>query len=213
MFQGHNNGLTGICPAQIRWYTVSRQPMTSDLDVSCWSAAVLLAASFRFPTLLPLAAVLLAACSFLTLDIAHGEERGHVQTARAVVLVLFLHMRVLSVLSAGAEPAPARFFVMCLISSSRLPEVFSTRITPAIYLCGLSPDCLRRLLSRSDCPWWGVSVLCCRRQPGTARFFRSWCCSLFRLRFLQNAGTKSMQAALTRSWRTLRLGYHREVVV
>ena len=123
------------------------------------------------------------------------------------------NMRVLSVLSAGAETVPARFFVMCLISSSRLPEVFSTRITPAIYLCGLSPDCLRRLLSRSDCPWWGVSALCCRRQPGTARFFQSWCCSLFRLRFLQNAGNEDMQAAPTRSWRTLRLGYHREVVV
>ena len=112
MFQGHNNGLTGICPAQIQRYTVSRQPMTSDLDVSYRSAAVLLAASFRFPTLLPLAAVLLAARSFLTLDIAHGEERGHVQTAGAVVLVLFLHMRVLSVLSAGAGPAPAKVSVM-----------------------------------------------------------------------------------------------------
>jgi len=31
-------------------------------------------------------------------------------------------------------------------------------------LRSLSPNCLRRLLSRSDCCWWGVSTLCCRRR-------------------------------------------------
>ena len=104
--------------------------MTSDLDVSYRSAAVLLAASFRFPTLFSLAAVLLAARSFLTLDIAHGEERGHVQTAGAVVLVPFLHMRVLSVLSAGAEAAPARFLSCVLF---------------------LHPDCLK-FSALASCP-------------------------------------------------------------
>ena len=34
----------------------------------------------------------------------------------------------------------------------RLPDVLGTRFTPAIYLCGLSSDGLRRLLSRSDDP-------------------------------------------------------------
>ena len=28
---------------------------------------------------------------------------------------------------------------------------------PVINLHGLSPDCLRRLLARSGCPWWGVA--------------------------------------------------------
>ena len=36
------------------------------------------------------------------------------------------------------------------VFSSRLPYVFGTRVAPAIYLCSLSPVCLRRLLSRSD---------------------------------------------------------------
>lgn len=65
-------------------------------------------------------------------------------------------------------------FLIIVFSSSRLPYVFGTRFLPAIYLCGPSPDCLRRLLSRSDCPWWGVSPPCCHRQPGTVRLFRSW---------------------------------------
>ena len=56
--------------------------MTSNLDYSKVSAAILFAVSFRFMTLFPFTAALgLAALSFLALNIAHGEESGHVQTA------------------------------------------------------------------------------------------------------------------------------------
>lgn len=37
----------------------------------------------------------------------------------------------------------------------------------------LSPYCLRRLLSRSSCSWWGVSALCGYRRLGAAQFYRS----------------------------------------
>ena len=37
----------------------------------------------------------------------------------------------------------------------------------------LSPYCLRRLLSRSSCSWWGVSALCDHRRLGAAQFYRS----------------------------------------
>ena len=60
----------------------------------------------------------------------------------------------------------------------RLPDVLGTRFTPAINSCGLSSDGLRRLLSRSDDPGWGVAALCCHRPPGTTRLSRSWRCSL-----------------------------------
>ena len=66
-------------------------------------------------------------------------------------------------------------FNFCLF---RLPDVLGTRFTPAINSCGLSSDGLRRLLSRSDDPGWGVAALCCHRQPGTIRLSRSWRCSL-----------------------------------
>lgn len=66
--------------------------MTSNLDYSKVSAAILFAASFRFMTLFPFTAALgLAVLSFLALNIAHGEESGHVQTAGAVILVFFVH--------------------------------------------------------------------------------------------------------------------------
>ena len=55
----------------------------------------------------------------------------------------------------------------------RLPDVLGTRFTPAINSCGLSSDGLRRLLSRSDDPGWGVAALCCHRPPGTTRLSRS----------------------------------------
>ena len=55
----------------------------------------------------------------------------------------------------------------------RLPDVLGTRFTPAINSCGLSSDGLRRLLSRSDDPEWGVAALCCHRPPGTTRLSRS----------------------------------------
>lgn len=42
---------------------------------------------------------------------------------------------------------------------------FGTRFTPAIYLCSLSPVCLRRLLARSD-GRWGVSAPARSIQPG-----------------------------------------------
>ena len=61
---------------------------------------------------------------------------------------------------------------------SRLPYVLGTRFSPAINLCSLSPDCLRRLLTRSDCPWRGVAPLRPRRQSGATRLFRSWHWSL-----------------------------------
>ena len=60
----------------------------------------------------------------------------------------------------------------------RPPDVLGTRFTPAINSCGLSSDGLRRLLSRSDDPGWGVAALCCHRPPGTTRLSRSWRCSL-----------------------------------
>lgn len=60
----------------------------------------------------------------------------------------------------------------------RLPDVLGTRFTPAIYSCGLSSDGLRRLLSRSDNPGWGVAALRCHRPPGTTRLSRSWRFSL-----------------------------------
>ena len=60
----------------------------------------------------------------------------------------------------------------------RLPDVLGTRFTPAINSCGLSSDGLRRLLSRSDDPGWGVAALCCHRPPGTTRLSRSWRFSL-----------------------------------
>ena len=41
---------------------------------------------------------------------------------------------------------------------------------------------LRRLLSRSDDPGWGVAALCCHRPPGTTRLSRSWRCSLTPIR-------------------------------
>lgn len=75
-----------------------------------------------------------------------------------------------------------------------------------IDLRSLSPHCLRRLLSRSDCGWWGVSTLCCRR----------------RLRELSGlfgvGGCRSSVACVTESWRTLRPGSsvsrsYREVVI
>ena len=37
----------------------------------------------------------------------------------------------------------------------------------------LSPYCLRRLLSRSSCSWWGVSALCDHRRLGAAQFYRN----------------------------------------
>lgn len=55
--------------------------------------------------------------------------------------------------------------VSCHVFSSRLPYVFGTRVAPAIYLCSLSPVCLRRLLSRSD-GRWGVSASARPIQPG-----------------------------------------------
>lgn len=55
--------------------------------------------------------------------------------------------------------------VSCHVFSSRLPYVFGTRAAPAIYLCSLSPVCLRRLLSRSD-GRWGVSASVKPIQPG-----------------------------------------------
>ena len=64
----------------------------------------------------------------------------------------------------------------------RLPDVLGTRFTPAINSCGLSSDGLRRLLSRSDDPGWGVAALCCHRPPGTTRLSRSWRCSLAPMR-------------------------------
>lgn len=64
----------------------------------------------------------------------------------------------------------------------RLPDVLGTRFTPAINSCGLSSDGLRRLLSRSDDPGWGVAALCCHRSPGTTRLSRSWRCSLAPMR-------------------------------
>ena len=60
----------------------------------------------------------------------------------------------------------------------RPPDVLGTRFTPAIYSCGLSSDGLRRLLSRSDNPGWGVAALRCHRPPGTTRLSRSWRFSL-----------------------------------
>ena len=43
-------------------------------------------------TILPLIpAFCFAAFSFLALNIAHGKESGHVQTAGAVILVFFVH--------------------------------------------------------------------------------------------------------------------------
>ena len=42
---------------------------------------------------------------------------------------------------------------------------FGTRVAPAIYLCSLSPICLRRSLSRSD-GRWGVSASAKPIQPG-----------------------------------------------
>ena len=60
----------------------------------------------------------------------------------------------------------------------RLPDVLGTRFTPAINSCGLSSDGLRRLLSRSDDPGWGVAAHCCHRPPGTTRLSRSWRFSL-----------------------------------
>lgn len=51
------------------------------------------------------------------------------------------------------------------VFSSSLPYVFGTRVAPAIYLCSLSPVCLRRLLSRSD-GRWGVSASVKPIQPG-----------------------------------------------
>ena len=42
---------------------------------------------------------------------------------------------------------------------------FGTRVMPAIYLCSLSPVCLRRSLSRSD-GRWGVSAPAKPIQPG-----------------------------------------------
>lgn len=64
-----------------------------------------------------------------------------------------------------AEAAKRRSAVSCHVFSSRLPYVFGTRAAPAIYLCSLSPVCLRRLLSRSD-GRWGVSASVKPIQPG-----------------------------------------------
>ena len=84
----------------------------------------------------------------------------------------------------GIEFLPVLFFAdrtilldngICFL---RLPDVLGTRFTPAINSCGLSSDGLRRLLSRSDDPGWGVAALCCHRPPGTTRLSRSWRCSL-----------------------------------
>ena len=84
----------------------------------------------------------------------------------------------------GIELLPVLFFAdrtilldngICFL---RLPDVLGTRFTPAINSCGLSSDGLRRLLSRSDDPGWGVAALCCHRPPGTTRLSRSWRCSL-----------------------------------
>ena len=38
----------------------------------------------------------------------------------------------------------------------------------------LSPYCLRRLLSRSSCSWWGVSSFRCHRRSVATWFFWSW---------------------------------------
>ena len=59
----------------------------------------------------------------------------------------------------------AAYAVSCHVFSSRLPYAFGTRIMPAIYLCNLSPVCLRRLLARSD-GRWGVSAPAKPIQPG-----------------------------------------------
>ena len=88
----------------------------------------------------------------------------------------------------GIEFLPVLFFAdrtilldngICFL---RLPDVLGTRFTPAINSCGLSSDGLRRLLSRSDDPGWGVAALCCHRPPGMTRFSRSWRCSLAPMR-------------------------------
>lgn len=68
--------------------------------------------------------------------------------------------------------------------------------TLVINLHDLSPDCLQRLLSRSDCPWWGVAPLCPRRQSGAARLFRS---GYFSLALCGGLGVSS-ESALTREF-------------
>lgn len=56
-----------------------------------------------------------------------------------------------------------RGVLSCLLIQTALR--FGTRVAPAIYLCSLSPVCLRRSLSRSD-GRWGVSAPAKPIQPG-----------------------------------------------
>lgn len=64
-----------------------------------------------------------------------------------------------------AEAAKRRLrgVLSCVLIQTALR--FGTRAAPAIYLCSLSPVCLRRLLSRSD-GRWGVSASVKPIQPG-----------------------------------------------
>lgn len=80
-----------------------------------------------------------------------------------------------------------------MITLFRSPLAVGARFSPPLNLRGLSSDCLRRLLARSDCPWWGVAPLRCRRPSEAVRLFRSWQLSLDR--------------CYPASWRTLRFGY------
>lgn len=71
---------------------------------------------------------------------------------------------------------------LCISLCTDCRKLLTLDLFPAIHLCSLSPDCLRRLLSRSGCPWWGVSTLCRLRQPEAIRISQSWYDSLTRIR-------------------------------
>ena len=60
--------------------------------------------------------------------------------------------------------------LLCFTASSDHCLLQCSHFMPMLYLHGLSPYCLRRLLSRSGCSWWGVSAFCCRRRSDASDF-------------------------------------------
>ena len=84
-----------------------------------------------------------------------------------------------AVISRQPEPLNlSDFFILRSIASVLIFVKLCSRMT--VLSCQrsftskvLSPYCLRRLLSRSSCSWWGVSALCDHRRLGAAQFYRN----------------------------------------